>query len=274
MDAVIGVLGVFVVTRRGGGVTFPSDTFGSWNAAILLVVGVLSGNKFNGGNLSGCRFFFLTGAALLCWSTSEVVPARACFLGFDSRSFRVASLIDPLPERLAVEALLILLASKGILDLRWVKNGGSAGDSFGDSYAFGIAGTGGTSCSSSFPAELCTFRDFGVGSLEDVVAGGSDGIRGCNEPADVRAVLWFVLDPAENAEVYNLRFISGVVRDEDGVGTFLGSIEGDRDAARVGASGCGVGGVFGIGGAVCIMDNRFARLASVGLTVLAPKPVA
>jgi hypothetical protein len=38
--------------------------------------------------------------------------------------------------------------------------------SFGDSYAFGIAGTGGTSSSSSPPAELCTFLGFGVGRRE------------------------------------------------------------------------------------------------------------
>jgi hypothetical protein len=37
--------------------------------------------------------------------------------------------------------------------------------SFGDSNAFGIAGTGGTS-SSSPAAELCTFLVFGVGSRE------------------------------------------------------------------------------------------------------------
>jgi hypothetical protein len=49
--------------------------------------------------------------------------------------------------------LFILLASKGKLDFR-LKNGVSAGESFGDSYAFGIAGTGGTSSSSLFPAAL------------------------------------------------------------------------------------------------------------------------
>lgn len=38
--------------------------------------------------------------------------------------------------------------------------------SFGDSYALGIAGTGGTSSSSSPPAELCTFLGFGVGRRE------------------------------------------------------------------------------------------------------------
>jgi hypothetical protein len=41
--------------------------------------------------------------------------------------------------------------------------------SLGDSYAFGIAGTGGTS-SCSPPAELCTFRGFGAGKRELVGA--------------------------------------------------------------------------------------------------------
>jgi hypothetical protein len=51
----------------------------------------------------------------------------------------------------------------------------------------GIAGTGGTSSSSSFPAELCTFRGFGVGSRdEDRICWDN---RGCNEPVEVRAVL-------------------------------------------------------------------------------------
>jgi hypothetical protein len=79
----------------------------------------------------------------------------------------------------------MLLASKGMLDFRLLKNGGSTGESLGDSYALGIAGTGGTSSSSLFPAELFTFLCFGVGSLDD--AGWE--IRGCNEPVEVRDVL-------------------------------------------------------------------------------------
>ena len=68
---------------------------------------------------------------------------------------------------------------------------------------------------------------------------------------------------------------SGVVRDEEGVDIFLGNIEGDLEDVRiVDISGCGVGGVFGIGGAFCRIDIRFALRASVGLTVLAPSPVA
>lgn len=58
-DAVIGELGVFALARRGGGVTCPSENDGSWSAAILAAVGVLSGSTFNGGSLKGCKFFFL-----------------------------------------------------------------------------------------------------------------------------------------------------------------------------------------------------------------------
>jgi hypothetical protein len=72
-----------------------------------------------------------------------------------------------------------------------------------------------------------------------------------------------------------LRLISGVVREDEGVDVFRGNMGGDREDARpVGAwSGWGVDGLFGIGGAWKV-DIRFARLASVGLTVLAPSPVA
>ena len=68
--------------------------------------------------------------------------------------------------------------------------------------------------------------------------------------------------------------ISGVVRDDDGVETFRGSIDGEREEVRRVCSGCGVGGVLGMGGAGCMIDNLFARRASVGLIVLAPSPVA
>lgn len=185
-DAVMGVLGVLVVTRRGGGVTWPSMRFGSCKAAIFEAVGVLSGNRFRGGSRSGCKFFFLTGWEFLCWSMS--IFDGAYFRVFGSCSFRNGSRIEPRPERLFVEILLILLASYGMLDFRGLKNGWSAGDSLGDSYALGIAGTGGTSCSSSFPAELCILG-FGVGNLEEFGGGGNCGIRGCNEPIEVQAVL-------------------------------------------------------------------------------------
>jgi hypothetical protein len=66
-----------------------------------------------------------------------------------------------------------------------------------------------------------------------------------------------------------------VVLEDKGVETFLGSMEGDLEDCRiVDLSGIGWGGVSGIGGGPCRIDNRFARRASVGLTVLAPRPVA
>lgn len=73
--------------------------------------------------------------------------------------------------------------------------------------------------------------------------------------------------------------MSGVVREDDGVDVFLGATEGERDAARSSAAAIGGGG-----GALaicarlccilCIVDSLFIRLASVGLIVLAPSPVA
>lgn len=167
-EAVIGVLGVLVLTLRGGGVIMPSDGIGSGNAAILEAVGVLKGKRFNGGSRSGCKLFFLT---WVVFRISDSTGATA-FLVLGSGSWRIGSRTDPRPERLLVEMLLILLASKGLLTFRWVKNGGSAGESLGDSYAFGIAGTGGTSISSSFPAELC-IRGFGVGNREEFCGGGN-----------------------------------------------------------------------------------------------------
>ena len=68
--------------------------------------------------------------------------------------------------------------------------------------------------------------------------------------------------------------MSGVVLDEEGVEILRGSIEGDREEFRIDTSGWAVGGVWGIGGGCCNIDNRFALRASVGLIVLAPSPVA
>jgi hypothetical protein len=113
---------------------------------------VLRGSKFKGGNLRGCKFFFFWFTGVVLLSASELDTA-AFFRVFAGRSFLEGSLTEPLPDKLFVEMLFILLASKGKLDFR-LKNGVSAGESFGDSYAFGIAGTGGTSSSSLFPAAL------------------------------------------------------------------------------------------------------------------------
>ena len=72
-------------------------------------------------------------------------------------------------------------------------------------------------------------------------------------------------------ELYDLRFRSGVVREEEGVSLFRGITGGDGSD---GVSACGVGGVYGNGGGFGIMDILFNLRASVGLIVRAPRPVA
>jgi hypothetical protein len=200
---------------------------GSPKAAILAAVGVLKGRRFNGGKRKGCRFFFFVGVAFAFCSMSDSEAIRAFLLVTGSGSILVDSRTEADPENSFVELLFLLLESNGRLDFR-LKNGCSAGDSLGDSYALGIAGTGGTS-SSSLPAELCTFLGLGVGNLELEIFGGS---LGCKDPVDVLAVLKLAFEPMERPELYDLRLISGVVREDDGVGVFRGSMEGERDLAR------------------------------------------
>lgn len=91
-------------------------------------------------------------------------------------------------------------------------------------------------------------------------------------------------EAAERPELYDFRLASGVVRDEEGVKDLRGSMEGERDEARVSlASGRGTLDscwapsrqltplARALGG---MTDMRFSLRASVGLTVLAPRPVA
>jgi hypothetical protein len=193
-EAVIGLLGVFVLTRRGGGVMLPLRLKESCPSVVTFAaVDVLNGSKFNGGNRKGFRFFFfvvLIGVVWF-WSASDEDVADTNWRGLGSRSFFGGSrneIIETLPDKLADEVLLILLVSKFIFDARLLKKGGSIGVSFGDSYALGMAGTGGTSSSSLFPAELLRLLGFGVGRREEEVCGCSDA-RGCNDPAEVWEVL-------------------------------------------------------------------------------------
>lgn len=67
-----------------------------------------------------------------------------------------------------------------------------------------------------------------------------------------------------------------MVRDDDGVTLLQGIRDGDcvADLEPNGCSGCGVGGVCGIGGTPWKADNLFNLRASVGLIVRAPRPVA
>lgn len=166
-DAVIGVLGVLFTVRFGGGVKLPllTSAEGTGKEEMRSLNVVPSGNKFKGGSLIGWRFFLLecctTGALsgsdpaptvkpLLCL----IDPALFCGLKFaesgpkDSRfSFPVALALEP-----GVDAYEgsggMLIFDDGVANVKLLRSG-----SFGDSKAFGIAGTGGTS-SSSPAAEL------------------------------------------------------------------------------------------------------------------------
>jgi len=139
-------------------------------------------------------------------------------------------------ETLPVELLLRLLASNARLDFLFSINDTSAGDSFGDSYTFGMAGTGGTSSLSSPVAALWRDKAFGAGNLELPVW----GFRAWIDPVDVRTVLKLLVEPTERPELYDFRLGSGVVREEDGVEIFRGSIDGDREEART-SVGNGIG---------------------------------
>lgn len=122
----------------------------------------------------------------------------------------------------------------------------SAGESFGDSYTFGIAGTGGTSSSASatvvewlwllllwlLPLLLCAEVLLSDGNLDEDVRGGA---RGWIDPVDVVRVLKLLVDPIDSPELYDfLLLMSGVVRAEDGVRDgFRGIIEGDLESSLV-----------------------------------------
>ena len=102
----------------------------------------------------------------------------------------------------------------------------------GDSYALGIAGTGGTS--SLFPVLGGSNWALGVGSLEDEVPAGKSG-----NPPELRAEPKLVLDDRDCPELYDLRLGSGVVLEDEGVTLFLWRGPGDRsndpDLVRVGS---------------------------------------
>lgn len=75
------------------------------------------------------------------------------------------------------------------------------------------------------------------------------GIRGWMEPVEDRTVLKLFVELIERPELYDFLFGSGVVLDEDGVEIFRGSIDGERDDARIsGAKGKGLIDTWAAGG--------------------------
>lgn len=180
--------------------------------------------------------------------------------------------MEMLPVALELEPKAsILLKAVFFFSMKYV----SVGASFGDSYAFGIAGTGGTSSSSSAGIGLCTVVCFGAGSRD--VDDDWDR-RGWIDPIEVLAVLKLFDELTESPELYDFRLISGVVLDDEGVPeAFLGIIEGDLDSARVSIDTGGGGGTLVEVGVFCdagMVESRFILRVSVGLIVLAPRPVA
>jgi hypothetical protein len=61
LEAVIGVLGVLLAARLGGGVVLrsPTSAEGAGKEEILLLNGVPRGSRLRGGSRIGCRFFLL-----------------------------------------------------------------------------------------------------------------------------------------------------------------------------------------------------------------------
>ena len=88
--------------------------------------------------------------------------------------------------------------SNAIFDFRFSKNESSAGEFFGDSYTFGIAGTGGTSSSPSAVVGGWRFRALGAGNLE---LEADWGIRGWIEPVEDRTVLKLFVEFMERPEL-------------------------------------------------------------------------
>lgn len=148
-EAVIGVVGVLEVIRAGVGLL---SCPWSCKAAILAAVGMLSGPRFRGGRLRGCRLFLEAAPLGFCSASDGGAPMvflELCFRALGLRWSLVTGSKTGALDRLPVELLLTLLVSSPWVDLRFSRNESSADESLGDSYALGIAGTGGTSSSSS-----------------------------------------------------------------------------------------------------------------------------
>lgn len=234
----MGVPGVLFTERFGGGVTLRSSISaeGAGKDEMRLLKGVPRGSRFNGGSLIGWRFFLAECCVAGLLSGSAAAPTvrpRLCLMDpvlFFDRSPVKASLPGVSTCRTSLLTLLVAGGADGggadggggMLDLndavekvKLLRSG-----SFGDSYAFGIAGTGGTSSSSSPPAELCTFRDFGVGRRElDKVGFVRSGIA---EPPTFKEFR-LEFEESEMPDAYDLRFCSGVARADEGV-TLLSNI--------------------------------------------------
>ena len=221
LEAVMGVLGVFCAPRLGGGVVGLRSSFvlECARAAILSAVGSLAGSRFNGGSRIGCkvRLPFCAPEALSSPSSRCIAEALVRCRSTTAFGVSLSEDVDEAAEGFSiVETLVLLLASNCRLDLRGMKLKGTSCSFFGDSYALGIAGTGGTP--SSDAVETTSFLLFNVGN-RDAAKFWSDLVL----PAfGARMELRLALEDTEIVELMDFRLGSGVVRLDDGVSIFLG----------------------------------------------------
>jgi len=207
-DAVIGVLGVLLAARFGGGVTLRSSgsSEGAGKEDIRLLNGVPSGSRFSGGSLIGCRFFLLDCCTVgVVFSGSGPFPIVKPLLCLMDPELLFA---NP-PSRVSFcrgSADCASSVATDSCDAGWEAPafGGCVGKpklvrsgSLGDSKAFGIAGTGGTS-SCSPPLELCAFRGFGAGNRE--LDGAGLARRGIEEGGPTFSELRLELEESETPD--------------------------------------------------------------------------
>ena len=184
-EAVSGVLGVFtaVLVLGGSGVVGKreaSDLF-SFKDLILVAVGLLSGSRFRGGSRRDGALCFLRGVADFCLgsiSTCRPVERRGDEFGsLDASKGTIAS-----PMLATMGLVDVGVSADFILEDRAEKKGCSSSLP-GDSYAFGIAGTGGTPS----PSFVFVVSERGFGAVKRVVARFCE-IRS-DKPAELRAEL-------------------------------------------------------------------------------------
>ena len=270
LEAVIGVLGVFATFLWAGGVTTPASApfERCGNAAIFAAVGVLNGTRFNGGKrpLGACCLLLLGAAEVLL--DSGATPKVSLRLGRSSQKSNEKSLKKLVEPVLGCDAGTSCVLSLGAFTVHPMsEKKGLSTASLGDSYAFGIAGTGGTTSCSSAGFEMWILR--GLGLVARLLGAALTGVC-CIEPLKGLNELWLEREETERPELRRWPK-SGVARDDDGVVDFW------RPGGGVGGGLCpnvssGVGDLSGIGGALLLIDIRRDFRASVGLTVRAPNP--
>lgn len=154
----------------------------SFNASILVVIGVPNGRRFSGGSFNGCKP--LRPSTVEVWVRDSGV--------FVARSATYSALPSPAaPTRLWVSEsglrpMLRVPISNGRLDFLGAGKACPSSSPLGDSYALGIAGTGGTS-SSVFELAGCSVRGLGVGNRDEEKFWER---RGCSELLEFRTGLW------------------------------------------------------------------------------------